>query len=386
MLKFYKKAVVLFFSLLVFTLLAAYVCVQRTFPKKRLLPAQESSMPWRTETWSDHDQGGTSTMAINDATYSLDFDFKVTKDFEYPYVSLVVVFKDENNIDNFIDLSRYKKLSFSIKCKPKNVLSYVVFTLDEKISQAENLPTYRIPSTFFSCEEDWTKVEIDLTRLEIPEWWLRNFGFELSNKEYKLDKVLRFSFGSSAQSPYDTLSNVKVDALTLYGRDWRYLYLLCFLGLLFWGGFVYWFFRQHSKTLIIEITEKIKKDRPLVSYQQLSIEPKKDKDKALILHFLATEYANPDLSLEMASSTLGINKNKINDVLKHELGFTFSAYLNKLRLTEAARLLSEEKEANVAEIACSVGYNNTSYFNKLFKGEYGCTPKTFKNIYRSNSN
>ncbi|HTF85023.1 MAG TPA: helix-turn-helix domain-containing protein, partial [Cellvibrio sp.] len=61
-------------------------------------------------------------------------------------------------------------------------------------------------------------------------------------------------------------------------------------------------------------------------------------------------------------------------------GFTFTGYLNKLRLTEAARLLKEGEDANVAEIAYSVGYKNVSYFNKLFKEEYGCPPKAFKTL------
>jgi len=76
----------------------------------------------------------------------------------------------------------------------------------------------------------------------------------------------------------------------------------------------------------------------------------------------------------------GANRNKINDILKAELGFTFSGYLNKLRLTEAARLLSEKGKATVGEIAYSVGYSNVSYFNKLFKEEYGCTPKSFRSL------
>jgi AraC-like DNA-binding protein len=74
----------------------------------------------------------------------------------------------------------------------------------------------------------------------------------------------------------------------------------------------------------------------------------------------------------------GVNRNKVNEILKAELGFTFSGYLNKLRLTEAARLLADKGAATVSEIAYSVGYNNVSYFNKLFKEEYGCTPKVFR--------
>ncbi|WP_157200825.1 AraC family transcriptional regulator [Massilia sp. Root351] len=34
----------------------------------------------------------------------------------------------------------------------------------------------------------------------------------------------------------------------------------------------------------------------------------------------------------------------------------------------------------MAEIAYSVGYANVSYFNKLFKEEYGCTPKAFRSL------
>jgi AraC-like DNA-binding protein len=48
------------------------------------------------------------------------------------------------------------------------------------------------------------------------------------------------------------------------------------------------------------------------------------------------------------------------------------------QLTEAARLLTDQAGATVAEIAYSAGYANRSYFNKLFKEEYGCTPGAFR--------
>ena len=104
----------------------------------------------------------------------------------------------------------------------------------------------------------------------------------------------------------------------------------------------------------------------------------------MILQLIADEYTDPGLGLDAVVTKLGISRTKINEILKTEVGFTFSAYLNKLRLSEAARLLSENEEVNVAEIAYSVGYNNASYFNKLFKSEYGCTPKSFNKIYEKN--
>jgi AraC-like DNA-binding protein len=47
---------------------------------------------------------------------------------------------------------------------------------------------------------------------------------------------------------------------------------------------------------------------------------------------------------------------------------------------EAARLLTDKASATVAEIAHSVGYANGSYFIRLFKEEYGFTPKAFRNL------
>ena len=166
----------------------------------------------------------------------------------------------------------------------------------------------------------------------------------------------------------------------LTGRDYRYLTALAILLGVSWAGFGLWTFRRHTRALIADVKEKLRKDLPLVAYQQLSIEPHRDKEKAAILRFIANGYANAELDLEKIVNETGVNRNKINDILKSEFGHTFSGYLNKLRLTEAARLLAEKETATVAEIAYSVGYSNVSYFNKLFKEEYGCTPKAFRTV------
>jgi AraC-like DNA-binding protein len=119
---------------------------------------------------------------------------------------------------------------------------------------------------------------------------------------------------------------------------------------------------------------------PFVAYRQLTLEPFKDKEKAAILQFIGTHYTNPELDMRSVATRIGADREKINEILKTELGMTFRGYVNKLRLTEAARLLTHKDGAPIAEIAYSVGYANVSYFNKLFKEEYGCTPKVFRNL------
>lgn len=380
MLEFYKKALLGLIGLLVISFVIAYLCAQQTFLHLALLPAGESTLTWEAEPSSDAIQGGLSNVQVQDDEFSLSFDFTISDKVRYPFATVAIVFKDQAGEYTNVNLSRYDAISFSAKCSPDNILSFLVFTFDENITKPDDLLTFKTPSTFFSCDGNWTRIELDLTRLETPQWWFDMFNLELSRQEYQLDKVPRIAFSSSFQSPKEVFAEVRLDELTLNGRDWRYMYVLGGCLFVLWSGYGFWFFRQHTRALTRDLKEKVQKDRSLAAYQRVSIEPKRDKERSTILRYIATEYANADLSLDNMVSEINVTRTKINEVLKAELGYTFISYLNKLRLTEAARLLTEQEEANIAEIAYSVGYKNVSYFNKLFKEEYGCTPKTFRSI------
>lgn len=383
--EFYNKALIGLLCLLVVSTLLGYLCFNRTYLHLLLVPAGKSDLIWRADAVSDANQGGLSVIKINDDQFSLNFDFTISKKAKYPFASIELLFSDKSGKPALVDLSQYSSISFSTKCSPANTLTLLMMTFDEKVSVPGDFLTYRSPSAFFSCSQKWTRVELDLTRLETPQWWFTMFKLELSKQAYKLDKMPKIIFGTTVQSPMEVASNVQLNEITLNGRDWRYMYLLGVLMLMMWGGYLFWLFRIHTQVFVSDLRDKIQKDRPLVAYQQLSVEPHRDKEKSAILRFMATEYANPDLDVETIVNAIGVNRTKVNDILKSELGFTFSTYLNKLRLTEASRLLAEKDEANVAEIAYSVGYKNVSYFNKLFKEEYGCTPKTFKSLTSHNN-
>lgn len=378
--EFYKKALIVFVGLVLLSVVVGYVCLDRTFLRESLLPAGTGELRWSSQAESDANQGGQSIVRIDDDKFSLSFEFTLAHKIQYPSVTVSLVFKDRDGKTTLVDLTPYDHLSFSVKCSPANILTFFALTFEDKVSVANDQLTYRGPSTFFSCSESWNRIEVDLTRLETPQWWFDMFKLQLSEREYQLNKVPRLSFGSSSQTPFDVPSKVQLEEIMLSGHNWVYIYLLGGFLLGVWGGYGFWFFRQHTQAVIGDLRDKIQRDRPLVAYQQLTVEPHRDKDKSAILHFMATNYSNAELSLEGMAASIAVSRTKINDILKAELGFTFTGYLNKLRLTEAARLLAEKEDANIAEIAYSVGYKNVSYFNKLFKEEYGCTPKTFKSI------
>ena len=58
---------------------------------------------------------------------------------------------------------------------------------------------------------------------------------------------------------------------------------------------------------------------------------------------------------------------------------TFKQYLNKIRLSEAKRLL-KETDRQIADIAYHVGYKNVTHFHRIFKQNEKISP----NEYRKN--
>lgn len=356
------------------TALLAYLSVERVFVSIALFPAHESAIPWNLKTFTN--EHGGSSVSVTEDIYGLEYEYRLA-DVKDAYLIVALAFDKSGNAKIPVDLSRYSTATFRVKCAPHDILNFYVHSVDEKVTSPENFYSYRIASALFSCSEAWSEVEIDLSHLNVPVWWLDLANVDVSDQTYRLDKVVAIAFNASRQGQVNTPVSVKISELILHGRDRRYAWAFGALLAVVWAGFIGWFFSQYTANLVADVKDKLKKDRTLIAYQQLSIEPYKDEEKSLILRFVATGYANPDMSLEFAVAVLGINRTRINEILKEELDLTFSAYLNKLRLAEAARLFARQQNANVAEIAYSVGYNNVSYFNRLFKNEYGCSPGKF---------
>jgi AraC-like DNA-binding protein len=65
---------------------------------------------------------------------------------------------------------------------------------------------------------------------------------------------------------------------------------------------------------------------------------------------------------------------------KKKTGKTFKDFMNEIRLGNAAGLLLKG-DLSIAEVAFKSGFNNPSYFNRLFKRMNGITPKAYQLQY-----
>lgn len=82
-------------------------------------------------------------------------------------------------------------------------------------------------------------------------------------------------------------------------------------------------------------------------------------------------------TLDSVAETFHFHPSYLSKIIKGNTGLTFTNILQYTRLKQAALLL-KNTQLSVTDIAHQVGYNNISYFYKLFQDKYGCTPAEYR--------
>lgn len=93
------------------------------------------------------------------------------------------------------------------------------------------------------------------------------------------------------------------------------------------------------------------------------------------LNYIETEYKTA--SLADFCKKEGKPDYYISRLMKRYFPYTFTQYLQKRRLLQAAYLLTETKDP-IEAIILDVGYENSSHFHRLFKSTYGMTPGEYR--------
>lgn len=117
----------------------------------------------------------------------------------------------------------------------------------------------------------------------------------------------------------------------------------------------------------------------IASHSEIISDTKNNKnlDKAKeIIKYIEQNYQNP-ISIEDISSATGFSASHFMRFFKKVTGTSFTNYLNDYRLSVAAGLLTSGDD-NIIDIAAECGYDNLSYFNRLFKKKYMITPSSYR--------
>ncbi|WP_045825955.1 AraC family transcriptional regulator [Teredinibacter turnerae] len=377
---FYRKVLLCVSFLITMSLTLLGIGLLLSHRETVFLPRNTGEINWSHEIVPVDQQQSDKVFVINagETSESIVFEFLVSDDLKYPYTSFIFNLADAQEVSDLADLTGYSKVSFQVKCDPTNILVFALYTYVDNVTELGKPETYRVSLDFLTCNKQSRKVSFELNDLDSADWWLERHGLSYTDRAADLNRVRGFSINNSLQSPRGSRSRVEVSELVLVSENYGYFWSSLVATVAAWLVAAYFMMRLYVQEKIRRAKDQINTNRPLIAYQKLSISQQSDDLKSLLLAHIAGEYNNPEINIESTAATLGTTRSKINKLLKAELGLTFTAYINKLRLAEAARLLIEEDHLSVKQIALGVGFVNVTYFNALFKKEYGCAPKTFR--------
>lgn len=94
------------------------------------------------------------------------------------------------------------------------------------------------------------------------------------------------------------------------------------------------------------------------------------------IRYISRNFASP-LTLEEVAGEVHLNPAYFSTMFKQSTGSSFKEYLNMVRIEESKRLLSNT-DYSVIDIAVATGFEDQSYFSKVFKKYTGLTPKQYR--------
>lgn len=98
-----------------------------------------------------------------------------------------------------------------------------------------------------------------------------------------------------------------------------------------------------------------------------------------VISYIKENYAY-EITLGELAAILPMSEGQFSRVFKQTMKLSPIQYLMRYRILQSCKLL-QDTEKKIGEIANLSGFNNISYFNRVFLNTIGCTPKE----YRENS-
>jgi AraC-like DNA-binding protein len=269
-----------------------------------------------------------------------------------------------------LDLSSYDYIKIVLKSERGKRLPLTLSTYIDNFSKKDDYLTHRLMRTVVNTSTNFEEHILTLNQFTTPDWW-----FSLNQKSENeiladFSRTKFFNLNQSIDIPKNVLDRIEVKELSFH-RDYQPFYR--------WSGMTLFLYYLGSLISYITLIKKKEKGNPSVhfNYQKVEVENHFEKEEESVFNFLTSNYPKQDLSISDLQNELGLYEQKISSIIKKKTGLSFKQFLNKLRLSEAQRLLLNS-DLQVSEIAFKVGYGNVSHFNRVFKEAMGCSPNDFR--------
>ena len=95
-----------------------------------------------------------------------------------------------------------------------------------------------------------------------------------------------------------------------------------------------------------------------------------------VMDLIENNIANPELSVELLGSALGMSSTHLYRKLKESTGYSTKEIIMNYRMQKAAQMIANN-EGNISEIMYAVGFSSLSGFSRSFKAKFGVAPTVY---------
>ncbi len=89
-------------------------------------------------------------------------------------------------------------------------------------------------------------------------------------------------------------------------------------------------------------------------------------------------YLQSDFQLMDLREVLPLNRSYLSQLINSEYGCSFYQWVNRLRIEEAKRLMREQPDLKIQDVADRCGFSSRRVFSQIFTRETGTTPTEWK--------
>lgn len=236
----------------------------------------------------------------------------------------------------FFNLDSYDSVKIKIQADKNKYFMLRLRLFVKDISKIENTNSYLIFQDEINVDLNQDYYTLYFDDFNTPIWWYEFNKFSVnSNFNIDFSQITDIEIVSHIV-PYSDMDTLTLKKLIFHKttiREW----LFCLLLVL--GYYLFYYLRFLYRKHIQNITNRMLK--ATIPYEFLEMESYIDKDSKKNISVISELYTDPELNISK---------------------------------------LSSKTNQQVLEIALSVGYNNITYFNRVFKKLVGVAPNQFKNI------
>ena len=96
-------------------------------------------------------------------------------------------------------------------------------------------------------------------------------------------------------------------------------------------------------------------------------------------------YTHEQFTIEELATRLYTNKTYLSTLIKEEYGMSYSSWISSLRIEEAKRIMANDPQQKLIDVAYKAGFSSLAYFSSVFSKSEGISPSAWLRGFSRNS-